>query len=157
MAQVKLDTGYNIEVEFVLAPFYKRLFAWFIDLLVLWLYVYAVSSLLKISSLFIFTDPWTIQPQPKCGFVVAGNEGTVSTYDYDNYVTLQTRKKKEPHKVAAPATRPPYQNPVQYLIYCLEKDLPLEGPVSLEISRIGQEIVDAAVRSAKLKRTVRLE
>jgi len=32
----------------------------------------------------------------------------------------------------------------------------LEGPVSLRISRIGQEIVDAAVRSAKLKRTVKL-
>jgi uncharacterized RDD family membrane protein YckC len=60
MAQVKLDTGYNIEVEFVLAPFYKRLFAWFIDLLVLWLYVYAVSSLLKIGSILIFTDIWTI-------------------------------------------------------------------------------------------------
>jgi len=104
-----------------------------------------------------FTDPWTIQPQPKCGFVVAGTEGTVSTYDYDDHVTVQTRKKPEPHRVPAPATRPPHQNPVQYLIHCLEKQVPLEGPVSLEISRIGQEIVDAAVRSAKLKRTVKLE
>ena len=103
-----------------------------------------------------FTDPWTIQPQPKCGFVVAGTEGTVSTYDYDDYVTVQTRKKPEPHRVGAPAPKPPHQNPVQYLIHCLEKDVPLEGPVSLEISRIGQEIVDAAVRSAKLKRTVQL-
>jgi predicted dehydrogenase len=103
-----------------------------------------------------FTDPWTIQPQPKCGFVVAGTEGTVSTYDYDDYVTLQTRKKPEPHRVPAPATKAPHQNPVQYLIHCLEKEIPLEGPVSLEISRIGQEIVDAAVRSAKTKRTVRL-
>jgi hypothetical protein len=34
--------------------------------------------------------------------------------------------------------------------------VPLEGPVSLPISRIGQEIVDAAVKSAKLKRAVRL-
>jgi predicted dehydrogenase len=103
-----------------------------------------------------FTDPWTIQPQPKCGFVVTGSEGTVSTYDYDDYVTVQTRKKPQPHRLPAPATKPPHQNPVQYLIDCLEKDAPLEGPVSLEISRIGQEIVDAAVRSAKLKRTVRL-
>jgi len=60
MAQVKLDTGYNIEVEFVLAPFYKRLFAWFIDLLACWLYVYAISSLLKINSVFIFTDTWSL-------------------------------------------------------------------------------------------------
>jgi predicted dehydrogenase len=103
-----------------------------------------------------FTDPWTIQPQPKCGFIVAGTEGTVSTYDYDDYVTVQTRKKLKPHRVAAPATRPPHQNPVQYLIHCLEKDLLIQGPVSLLISRIGQEIVDAAVQSAKLKKTVRL-
>jgi hypothetical protein len=48
------------------------------------------------------------------------------------------------------------QNPVQYLIHCLEKELPLAGPVSLKISRIGQEIVDAAVRSAKAKKTVKL-
>jgi glucose-fructose oxidoreductase len=103
-----------------------------------------------------FTDPWTIQPQPKCGFVVAGTEGTVSTYDYDDCVALQTRKKPQPHRVAAPAPKPPHQNPVQYLIHCLEKGIPLEGPVSLEISRIGQEIVDAAVQSAKKKRSVRL-
>ena len=104
-----------------------------------------------------FTDPWTIQPQPKCGFVVAGTEGTVSTYDYEDFVTVQTRKKREPHRIAAPATKAPNQNAVQYLIDCLEKEVPLEGPVSLKISRIGQEIVDAAVRSAKMKRTVRLE
>jgi len=104
-----------------------------------------------------FTDPWTIQPQPKCGFVIAGTEGTVSSYDYDNYVTVQTRKKPQPHRIFAPALRPPHQNPVQYLIHCLEKEIPLEGPVSLPISRIGQEIVDAAVRSARLKRAVRLD
>ncbi len=103
-----------------------------------------------------FTDPWNIQPQPKCGFVIAGTEGTVSTYDYDDYITLQTRKKTEPHRIAAPALKAPNQNPVQYLIHCLEKEVPLEGPVSLRISRIGQEIVDAAILSAKTKRTVRL-
>ena len=26
-----------------------------------------------------FTDPWTHQPQPKCGFVVVGSEGTISS------------------------------------------------------------------------------
>jgi predicted dehydrogenase len=103
-----------------------------------------------------FTDPWTIQPQPRCGFVIAGTEGTVSSYDYDHYVTVQTRRKPQPHRIAAPAPKSPHQNPVQYLLHCLEKKVPLEGPVSLKISRIGQEIVDAAVRSAKLKRAVRL-
>ena len=103
-----------------------------------------------------FTDPWIIQPQPRCGFVILGTEGTVSSYDYDEYVTVQTRKKLNPHPVPAPAPKAPNQNPVQYLVHCLERNKPLEGPVSLSISRIGQEIVDAAVRSAKLKRTVQL-
>jgi len=103
-----------------------------------------------------FTDPWTIQPQPRCGFVIAGTDGTISSYDYDDFVTAQTRKKPQPHRVAAPALNAPHQNPVQYLLHCLDQGKPLEGPVSLKISRIGQEIVDAAVRSARLKRTVRL-
>jgi glucose-fructose oxidoreductase len=103
-----------------------------------------------------FTDPWTIQPQPKCGFVIAGTDGTISSYDYEPYVTMQTRKRPVPHHIAVPATKSPNQNPVQYLIHCLDKGKPLEGPVNIRISRIGQEIVDAAVRSAQLKRTVKL-
>jgi len=103
-----------------------------------------------------FTDPWTTQPQPRCGFVIAGTEGTISNYDYDDFVTVQTRKRPLPHRIAAPATKAPHQNPVQYLLHSLDAGIPLEGPVSLRISRIGQEIVDAAVRSAKLKRTVKL-
>jgi predicted dehydrogenase len=103
-----------------------------------------------------FTDPWIIQPQPRCGFIVLGTEGTVSSYDYDDYVTVQTRKKLEPHRVAAPAPKAPNQNPVQYLVHCLDKGVPLEGPVSLKISRIGQEIVDAAVKSAQTKKAVKL-
>jgi glucose-fructose oxidoreductase len=103
-----------------------------------------------------FTDPWIIQPQPKCGFVILGTEGSVSSYDYDDYVTVQTRKQPVPHVVAAPATKAPNQNPVQYLLHCLDKNVPLEGPVSLAISRIGQEIVDAAVKSAQLKKAVKL-
>lgn len=104
-----------------------------------------------------FTDPWIIQPQPRCGFIILGTDGTVSSYDYDDYVTVQTRRKPKPHRVPAPAPKAPNQNPVQYLLHCLENDEPLEGPVSLKISRIGQEIVDAAVRSARLKRTVQLK
>ncbi|MFN0066396.1 MAG: Gfo/Idh/MocA family protein [Limisphaerales bacterium] len=103
-----------------------------------------------------FTDPWTIQPQPQCGFVIAGTDGTISAYDYADHVMVQTRRKPVPHAVSAPALKAPRQNPVQYLLHCLDKDLPLEGPVSLPISRIGQEIVDAAVKSARLKKAVRL-
>jgi len=103
-----------------------------------------------------FTDPWTIQPQPRCGFVIAGIDGTISNYDYDDHVTVQTRKKPKPHKIGAPAPSRPNQNPVQYLVHCLDGGIPLDGPVSIPISRIGQEIVDAALRSAASKRTVKL-
>jgi predicted dehydrogenase len=103
-----------------------------------------------------FTDPWNIQPQPRCGFVIAGTEGTISSDDYADHITVQTRKRPRAHAIPAPAPRAPHQNPVQYLIHCLEKGKPLEGPVSLPISRIGQEIVDAAVKSARLKRAVKL-
>lgn len=103
-----------------------------------------------------FTDPWTIQPQPKCGFIIAGTEGTLASYGHEQYVTLQTRKKPKPHLIVARRTKAPLQNPIQYLLHCLDRGQPLEGPVSLSISRIGQEIVDAAVRSARLKRIVKL-
>ncbi len=104
-----------------------------------------------------FTDPWIIQPQPRCGFVILGTDGTVSSYDYDDYVTVQTRRRLKPRRIAAPTPRAPNQNPVQYLLHCLEEGDRLEGPVSLPISRIGQEIVDAAVKSARLKKTVSLK
>ncbi len=50
----------------------------------------------------------------------------------------------------------PGQNPVQYVLDCIEKDKPIEGPLSPEFSRIGQQIVDTAVLSAREKRTVKL-
>ncbi len=103
-----------------------------------------------------FTDPWTIQPQPRCGFVIAGTEGTISSYDYDRFVTVQTRRKPKPHILAAPEPSAPNRNPIEYFLHCLEKGKAPEGPVSLPISRIGQEIVDAAVKSARTGKTVAL-
>lgn len=103
-----------------------------------------------------FTDPWTIQPQPRCGYIIAGTEGTIASYDYDDFVTVQTRRQPQPHPIAAPALTLTEANPVQYLLHCLDHEKELRGPVSLPISRIGQEIVDAAARSAELKKTVAL-
>lgn len=103
-----------------------------------------------------FTDPWTHQPQPKCGFVLVGTAGTISSYDYDPQVRVQTRQRPEGYDAPAPPLEAPFQNPVQYMIHCLETGAPIEGPLSPEISRIGQQIVDAAARSAVEKRTVPL-
>lgn len=102
------------------------------------------------------SDPWTHQPQPKCGFVIVGGEGSISSYDFETTVRLQTRTNPEGVEVPVDELRAPYQNPVQYFVHVIENDLPVEGPLSPSISRTGQLIVDAAVRSAREKRTVRV-
>lgn len=103
-----------------------------------------------------FTDPWTIQPQPKCGFVIVGDQGTISSYDYEDHVMVQTMDNPRARPVPVDALRPPRQNPVQYIIHCLQTGDPVEGPLSPELSRIGQQIVDTAVISAREKRAVPL-
>lgn len=104
-----------------------------------------------------FTDPWTHQPQPKCGFVLVGSEGTISSYDYESTVRLQTRDAPEGRELPVDEPRPPFQNPVQYLVHLLDHDLPVEGPLDPAVCRTGQRIVDAAVTSAREGRTVRLQ
>jgi len=101
-----------------------------------------------------FTDPWTHQTQPKCGFVVTGTEGTIASYDYEGVVRLQTRAEPEIHELPADELHAPQQNPIQYLIHCLETGEPVAGPLSPALSRTGQRIVDSAVLSAREKRTV---
>lgn len=103
-----------------------------------------------------FTDPWTLQPQPKCGFVLKGTEGTISSYDYEPTVRLQTRRKPRGEDLRVDSLRPPFQNPIQYFVRCVQRDEPPEGPLSPAICRVGQEIVDAAVESSRSKRSVRL-
>ena len=38
MLTVKLDTGFNIEIDFPISPFHRRMFAWCMDVLVMFLY-----------------------------------------------------------------------------------------------------------------------
>jgi glucose-fructose oxidoreductase len=103
-----------------------------------------------------FSDPWKIQPQPKCGFVLKGDAGTISSYDYEPTVCIQTRKKPDAENIPADTLVPPFQNPIQYFIHCMKHERPPEGPLSPAISRVGQQIVDSAVRSAEQKVTVPL-
>jgi len=46
MLIVKLDTGFNIEVDFPISPFHRRLFAWIIDLVVMFAYSWTMSRLI---------------------------------------------------------------------------------------------------------------
>lgn len=103
-----------------------------------------------------FTDPWTHQPQPKCGFVLKGTRGTISSYDYETVVRVQTERKPSRFNVPVDKLKPPLANPMQYFIHCLETGAQIEGPLSINISRIGQQIVDSAVISARRKEAVPL-
>jgi len=104
----------------------------------------------------MFSDPWAQQPQPKCGFVIVGTHGTISSYDYEAVVRVQTMQRPETHKLPVDALEPPFNNPIQYVLHCLENGKKIDGPLSPEICRIGQQIVDSAVLSAREKRAVPL-
>lgn len=101
-----------------------------------------------------FTDPWTLQPQPKCGFVIVGTAGTISSYDYEPVIRVQTKDQPAAHEVPVDVLQPPYQNPIQYLVHVLSTGEAVTGPLSPALCRIGQQIVDSAVLSAREKRTV---
>jgi glucose-fructose oxidoreductase len=103
-----------------------------------------------------FTDPWTIQPQPKCGFVFVGTDGTIASWDYADHLTVQTRANPEPHPVAADALPPGQRNGIEHVLDCLRTGAPLTGPLDPEVCLIGQRIVDTAAQSAREKRTLAL-
>lgn len=103
-----------------------------------------------------FTDPWTIQPQPKCGFVVCGTDGTIAAYDYAERIRVQTRQHPKKTKWHVEEVRAPFENPIQYLLHVLDGGEFLRDPLHPEIARIGQQIVDTAVLSAREKRTMKL-
>ena len=103
-----------------------------------------------------FTDPWIQQPQPQCGFVVCGTRGTLSAYDYASFIRVQTMEDKKGSDRPVDTIGAPDENPVQYVLHCLETGEPIRGPLSPAIARIGQQIVDSAVLSARERRTVKL-
>ncbi|MHB1155389.1 MAG: Gfo/Idh/MocA family protein [Phycisphaerales bacterium] len=103
-----------------------------------------------------FSDPWTKQPQPKCGFVIVGRKGTISSYDYESVIRLQTDPEQAAMEVAADKLSPPNDGPINYVVDKLRNHQPIDGPLSPSIARIGQRIVESAVLSSAQKRTVAL-
>ena len=103
-----------------------------------------------------FTDPWTIQPQPKCGFVFVGTEGTIASWDYSDHVTIQTRAQPEPTPVPADALPEGHHNAIAYVLGCIARGDPVTGPLDPTVSLMGQRIVDTAAQSAREKRTLAL-
>ncbi len=103
-----------------------------------------------------FSDPWTLQPQPKCGFVVVGTEGTISSYDFEPHVGLQTRSHPDVRHLPVDVLAAPFRKPVEYVLHCKQTGTPIAGPLSPELCRTAQRIVDTAALSAKQKRTLEL-
>ena len=67
MSLVKLDTGFNIEIDFAITPFHKRMLAWIIDVVLMWAYYWLISqlfSLLKDPISFGFDWIWAIVGLP---------------------------------------------------------------------------------------------
>lgn len=103
-----------------------------------------------------FTDPWTTQPQPFCGFVVVGTEGTIVSRDYAEVVTVQTVERPEPTDL--PVDRFDDGDDVFALLdRSLTDRVAVPGPCGAELSLGGQLIVDAAVASVEARRPVALD
>src|SRR5690606_7512162 len=75
-----------------------------------------------------FTDPWIHQPQPKCGFVLVGRNGTISSYDYESTVRVQTRDREAGYDIPADPLAAPDRDPIEHVLHRLEAGLPIEGP-----------------------------
>lgn len=103
-----------------------------------------------------FSDPWVLQPQPRCGFVLVGSAGTISSWDYDAHVTLQTRAHPQPVQVAVDELKAPMRAPIEHVLHVFATGGALHGPLDPAIARTGQRIVDTAFASAKAGRTLPL-
>ncbi|MBV22089.1 MAG: glucose-fructose oxidoreductase [Parcubacteria group bacterium] len=103
-----------------------------------------------------FSDPWTTQPQPKCGFVLVCEGGTISSYDFEKYISIQTKKNRDLEKIDVDELPVGKRSPVEYVLDCIENDKLIEGPLNPEFCLIGQRIVDTAYQSSFEGKTLNL-
>jgi glucose-fructose oxidoreductase len=103
-----------------------------------------------------FTDPWTENPQPTCGFVFVGSDGTISSPDYARTITVQTRQRPEKHEIAVDPLPEGCADAIAYIIDLIENGAAPEGPFDPALCLTAQRIVDTAAASAAQKRTLEL-
>ena len=103
-----------------------------------------------------FTDPWTHQPQPACGFTFVGSDGTIVSPDHADHVTVQTRARPARHAIPVDPPRPGERDAIEYVLGCIARGVPVGGPLDPALCLTGQGIVDTARASADQKRTLAL-
>ena len=103
-----------------------------------------------------FTDPWTTQPQPTCGFVFVGSDGTIASPDYASSVTVQTRANPERHEIPVDPLPEGRSDAIAYVLDLIDRGAAPEGPFDPALCLVAQRIVDTAAQSAREKRTLEL-
>jgi hypothetical protein len=83
-------------------------------------------------------------------------QGTILRQDYAAALMVQTAERPHPAEVPVDDMPLAVSGGLAYLIDRLERQLPIEGPSSWEVSRSGQQIVDAAALSALVGREIRI-
>lgn len=91
-----------------------------------------------------FTDPWTTQPQPFCGFVVVGTDGTIVSRDFAPALHVQTHEQPDGYDIPVDEATETTKNALSYLLECRETGVPPSGPCTMGTALKGQRIVDAA-------------
>lgn len=94
-----------------------------------------------------FTDPWSIQPQPFCGFVIVGTDGTLTSRDFAPAVLAQTHEHPEPFEIPIDEATPETLNAMSYILHCREHGEDPDGPLTTKVALKGQLIVDKARES----------
>jgi glucose-fructose oxidoreductase len=103
-----------------------------------------------------FTDPWTHQPQPTCGFTFVGTDGTIASPDYATHLSVQTRERPERHEIPVDPLTAGERNGIEYVLGCIARGEPVGGPLDPALCLTAQRIVDTAMKSAQQKRTLEL-
>ncbi|MBF9044255.1 Gfo/Idh/MocA family oxidoreductase [Rhodobacterales bacterium HKCCE4037] len=103
-----------------------------------------------------FTDPWTENPQPMCGFVFVGGDGTICSPDYAEAVTVQTRTKPEKHDIPVDPLSEVRADAIAYILDLIDRGAQPDGPFDPALCLTAQRIVDTAAASAQQKRTLEL-
>ncbi|MGH9720128.1 MAG: Gfo/Idh/MocA family protein [Bryobacteraceae bacterium] len=99
----------------------------------------------------LFEGSWDL-PRSFQDLEVFGLKGSL----YMKNGSVELRQGRETKQVEVPALDPDRASPVAYMVSCLRQNKPLEGMVALDINVGVNEIVEAAVQSARSGRAVKL-